>query len=179
MNRKTRFVMGLVVAVALLVALVPAMVQAEEQDDYYGYYGGAGWCHSGTYGSAALSDRTTLNKVAGVLGLTSAKLNARLRSGDTVADIAAEKKVDLQKVVDAALARHKDLLQRQVKSEYITQSRADAILGQMQEGTTTAFEEGYGSGYGFGGYGMGPGMMGGWGHMGGMMGGFGRGGWGW
>ncbi|MBI4317488.1 MAG: hypothetical protein HY675_03280 [Chloroflexi bacterium] len=180
MNGKTRFVMGLLVVVALLVAMVPAIVQAEEGDDYY--YDGSGWCHGGTYGAAGLSDRTTVSRVAGVLGVTSSRLNARLRAGDTVADIAAENGVPLQKAVDTALARHKDLLERQVKTGYVTESQADAILRVMQEETTVAFEDGYG--YGFGGYGMGPGMMGGWGHMGGMMGpgmmgGYGRGSWGW
>ena len=195
MNRKKRFVLGLVVVAALVLLIVPAVAMADEDDPYYDpYYDGAAWCHNGGYGATALSDRTSLNKVANTLGLTSAKLTARLRAGDTVADMAAEKNVDLQKVVDTALSRHEDLLQRQVTDGDITQTRADNILNLMRDELTTSFEEGFGGGYGFSGYGTG-GMMGGfggygaggYGHsgvmggygMGGMMGGFGRGGWGW
>ena len=187
MDRKTRFVLGLVVVAALVLLIVPAVATADEDDPFYD---GAGWCHNGAYGGAALSDRTSLNKVANTLGLTSSKLTARLRAGDTVADIAAEKGVDLSKVVDAALSRHEDLLQRQVKYGDITQTRADNILELMRDELTTAFEEGYGfggygtggmmggfGGYGAGGYGRG-GMMSGYG-MGGMMGSFGWGGRGW
>lgn len=201
METKTRIVLKLLVVMAVMAALVPSLALARpELDDFGGPWGyggwgaasyGPAWCHSGNYGATALTDRATLNRIAGALGLTSAKLTVRLRDGDAVADIASEKGVKLQPVVDAALARHKDIVRWRVEDGYVTQTEADAALQLMEEQLRAAFEQGLDQGFGsgpgyngyggtapFGGYGMGPGMMGGWGPMGGMMGGFwGRGGW--
>ena len=204
MKTTRRIVSRLLLAMAVVAALVPTLALAGPQFDDFGGpwgYGGWGavsygpaWCHSGDYGATALTDRATLNRIAGALGLTSAKLTARLRDGDTVADIASEKGVRLQPVVDAALSRHKDIVRWRVEDDYLTQIEADAVLQLMEEQLRAAFEQGLDQGFGsdpgyngyggysgpdgYRGYGMGPGMMGGWGPMGGMMGGFrGRGGW--
>lgn len=123
------------------------------------------------------------------MGLPPARLSARLRVGETVAEDAAERGVKLQRAVDAALSRYRDVVRWRVEDGYISRGQADELLQLMEEQLRVAFDRGRaqrcGPGYGyddFGGYGgyrPGPGMMGGWGPMGGMMVGSGPGRWGW
>lgn len=73
-------------------------------------------------------DNATLNRVAVVLGLTSADLTTQLQSGKTLAQVAKDKNVATDKVIEAILAPYKDQLQLRVKYGYITQAQADLSL---------------------------------------------------
>lgn len=69
-----------------------------------------------------------LRIIAETLNMSQQDLIAEFRSGKTVADVAAEKGVDLSTVVDALLARRMEQLQRAVDNGRLTQQQADAIL---------------------------------------------------
>ncbi len=73
-------------------------------------------------------DNATLNRVAVVLGITPAELTTQLQSGKTLAQVAKDKNVATDKVVEAILAPYKDQLQLRVKYGYITQAQADLSL---------------------------------------------------
>ena len=73
-------------------------------------------------------DNATLNRVATVLGITPAELTAQLQSGKTLAQVAKDKNVTTDKVVEAILAPYKDQLQLRVKYGYINQTQADLSL---------------------------------------------------
>jgi len=78
-------------------------------------------------------DNATLNRVAVVLGLTPAELTTQLQSGKTLAQLAKDKNVTSDKVVDAILAPHKDQLQLRVKYGYITQTQSDSYLATAKQ----------------------------------------------
>ncbi|GAB4439991.1 MAG: hypothetical protein Fur0044_36540 [Anaerolineae bacterium] len=118
------------------------------------------------------------------LGLTTTELQAELQAGKTIADVAAEKKVEVSTIVDAVVADRTEQLNELVANGQATQEEADAMLALMKANITRRINEAW-SGRGFGpgmmdggmgpGFGMGPGggrggMMGG---RGGMMGGWG------
>ena len=126
-----------------------------------------------TYGYGMMGGYN-LDGVAKLLGETRADVISQLQQRKTLAQLAEDKGVDRQKLVDALVAPYKDELQLRVKYEYITQDQADAQLQATTERINTAINTSWGSN-GNGGYwspwgnGFG-GMMGG---FGGMMGGFG------
>lgn len=118
------------------------------------------------------------------LGLTTTELQAELQAGKTIADVAAEKNVEVSTIVDAVVADRTEQLNELVANGQATQEEADAMLALMKANITRRINETW-SGRGFGpgmmdggmgpGFGMGPGggrggMMGG---RGGMMGGWG------
>jgi hypothetical protein len=68
---------------------------------------------------------------AQALGLTLDQLNAELRAGKTLAQIAQAKKLDPAKVYDAIQVAHKALLQQAVKDGKLTQVQADAMIARQ------------------------------------------------
>jgi hypothetical protein len=130
-------------------------------------------------------------QVADLLGTTIADLRAQLEAGRTLAEIAAERGVSLDQLIETVMAPYNDHLDIMVKYGYLTQDEALTLRQQARERLQTAMTSQYGDQgdrweymeemmdeYGHGGmmdeYGHG-GMMGGWGGMmggsGGMMGG--------
>jgi hypothetical protein len=100
------------------------------------------------------------------LSMTVEELQTQLKDGKTIADLAKEKGVDLQIIVDAFIAARQETLSQAVADGKITQAQADQMLENMREmvedhlnGEMPAFGPG-GCG-GFGGRG-GRGMMGAW-----------------
>jgi uncharacterized protein (DUF433 family) len=104
-----------------------------------------------------------LTSVATTLGMTEADLLKELQAGKSVADVAKEKGVALDKVVDAILAERAETLKQAVSSGYITQQQADSILANVKENLPQMLETKWGAGgMGFGGrHGLGRGMPGG------------------
>jgi hypothetical protein len=98
--------------------------------------------------------------VGDVLAIASAG-DAHRASGKTVAELAAEKNVPLQTLVDAAAAPDSDQLNAAVQAGPLTQAQADTLTQltrsriQAQLQTATSY-----------GFGYSPGMMGGRGMMG-------------
>lgn len=133
---------------------------------------GPGWMHGG-FGLGFNADwRSQMQgAVAKALGMTLDELNAQLRAGKTIAQIAQDKKIDLTKLHDDVQAAHKALIQQAVKDGKLTQAQADAMLQRMDTmdkyfdangGTCPGLAGGAGVGRGMmgGAFGPGRGMMG-------------------
>ena len=90
---------------------------------------------------------------AQVLGMTQADLVAALNTGKTIADVAKDKGVATDKIVDAFIAARKMALDQSVASGRLTQAQEDAMLAAMRTNATAqlsaAFQlRGYGAGTG-------------------------------
>lgn len=71
--------------------------------------------------------------LAAALGLSSSDLETELRSGKSLADIAKEHNVDLQKVKDTILANVKSELDSAVSAGQLTQSQADLAYQALSQ----------------------------------------------
>jgi len=118
------------------------------------------------WGMMGGSEDSLLAVAADKLGMTVDDLTAQLKDGKTVADLAQEKGVDLQTIVDAFVAARQEALSQAVTDGKITQEQADQMLENMRDmiedhlnGDMPRFGPG-GCG-GRGGFG-GRGMMGAW-----------------
>jgi hypothetical protein len=151
-----------VAAVGLLVlgsatAVLAAPYEADDTPQ-------AGWTcpgWSGSFGSYDPATNPTLGRIAEKLGVSATDLSKEMQAGKSVAEVAREKNVDLQAVVDLLVAPQKDMLAIRVKYGFLTQEQADLAARNMAEVTRTRLEA-----RGFFGGMMGGGMMG----RGGMMG---------
>ena len=76
--------------------------------------------------------RLGLDAAAGALGMTEDQLRTELQAGKSIADVATEKKVDLQKVSDAVLAAAKTEAAKAVADGKLTQTQADALIARLQ-----------------------------------------------
>jgi DNA-directed RNA polymerase specialized sigma subunit len=103
-----------------------------------------------------------LEIVAEKLGMTSDELMTELQAGKSIADVAAEKNVSVDTLVDAILAPRSDRLKEMVTNGRLTQEQADARLAEMKSKVTERLNQqglGQGSGQGMMG-GMGGGRLG-------------------
>lgn len=83
------------------------------------------------------------------LGMEPAELITELQSGKTVAQVAEEKGVALQTIVDAFLAPRAEQLTEMVNNGQLTQEQADALLAMMTANVTEHLTEAWSSrGYG-------------------------------
>lgn len=73
----------------------------------------------------------SLTTIANALTMTEADLQSALQAGKTVADLATEKGIALQTIVDALLAEQKTLLAQAVTDGRLTQEQADAKLAEL------------------------------------------------
>jgi hypothetical protein len=85
----------------------------------------------------------SVDAVAEVLGLDHDVLRDELRSGKTLADIAAEQGVEVQAVIDALVAEATSRLDDAVADDRITQEQADERLAELTERVTTMVNEGF------------------------------------
>jgi polyhydroxyalkanoate synthesis regulator phasin len=67
------------------------------------------------------------------LGMTASDLVTELRAGKSIADVAQEKGVDVQKITDAYLAQLGEQLSQAVEAGRLTQEQADSMLEQAKE----------------------------------------------
>ncbi len=161
------------VAATLGVGVTLAFAQGPTQPPAPGF--GPGWMHGGFSMNANWQNQMQ-GGVAKALGMTLDELNAQLRAGKTIAQIAQSKNIDLQKLHDDVQAAHKALLQQAVKEGKLTQAQADAMLQRM-DAMDKYFDANGGACPGLAGGALGTafagrGMMGGGFARGGMMGGF-------
>ena len=77
-----------------------------------------------------------LDAVSGLLGITSDELKTELRAGKSLAEIATEKGVDTQKVIDAIVAEMTEKVNEKVAEGKITQDQADRMLANAVERVT-------------------------------------------
>jgi hypothetical protein len=82
-----------------------------------------------------------LDTAATAIGITPDELRTALESGQSVADVAKSKNVEVQKVIDALVAERKTGLDQAVKDARLTQAEADERLAQATT-AVTAFVNG-------------------------------------
>lgn len=82
-----------------------------------------------------------LRAVTAVLGMASEELTSALRSGLTLADVAASKGVEVKKVIDAIIVDERTEIAKAVADARITQAEADELLSKV-EGHATAIVNG-------------------------------------
>ena len=131
--------LGVVVAVVAVVSLFAASTVANAQGPRDGWGG---------------PQRSLVAIAAQVLKMEQTELVAALNGGKTIADVAKEKGVALDKIVDAALAERADFLKTAVSAKRFTQAQADTMLAQMRTQITAQLSapfnpRGYGMGTGF------------------------------
>jgi hypothetical protein len=83
-----------------------------------------------------------LDAAATALGMTPAELRGQLDEDTTIADVAAAKNVEVQKVIDAMVADAKAHLDQAVTDGRLTQAEADAKKADLTERITTLVNEG-------------------------------------
>ncbi len=155
MNKKWGIVLGAVVAVGLIASVLVGGALAQ-----------------GTTTQAQASQLKAgpadgMNDIATLLGMTPDQIWAERVQGKTLADIAKDKGVDTQKLVDALVASQKTMLDQAVTDNRLTQAQADKWLKWYEQAAALQLTEPYGPGFGFGGM---PGGRGGRGGPGGMHG---------
>ena len=111
-----------------------------------------------------------MSDIATLLGMTRDQIWAERVQGKTLADLAKEKGVDTQKLVDALVASQKTRLDQAVTDGRVTQDQADKWLAWYAQSAALQLTEPYGPGFGMGGMRGGPGGHGGPGGPGGMRG---------
>ncbi len=165
------------VAVVVLVSLFALAGVASAQGPQPGGRGGmGGW---------GGPQNSLIAVAANVLGVDQATLVSTLNSGKTIADVAKDKGIALDKIVETFLAPRVEYLKNAVTAGRLTQAQADAWLATMKTNVTAQLNakftpRGYGMGTGFvdannDGVCDNCGTGGGMGRMGGMMGGQRRG----
>jgi hypothetical protein len=108
---------------------------------------------------------TNVTIIADALGITQDELQTALNSGKTISDLAEEKGVSVDSLVDTIIQSRKVDLEQAVTDGKITQEQMDYMLENMESHITVMIEDGsYGPQNGRG---RGMGMMGGMGrgHM--------------
>lgn len=100
----------------------------------------------------------TLDPVAKALGISVADLKADLAKGQSIADIAKAKNVDLNKVIDALVAEATTRIDQAVTDKHLTQAQADKIKAGLKTEITNQVNNGFPKmptgpmgGFGFGG----------------------------
>ncbi|MEO8363478.1 MAG: hypothetical protein ABI570_03740, partial [Ilumatobacteraceae bacterium] len=86
--------------------------------------------------------RPDLSNLAIVLGLSTSELQTQLRSGKTLAEIAAAQSVDVANVIDAIVADAKSKLAAEVSSGDLTQAEADSRLAEITTKVTDMVNNG-------------------------------------
>ena len=89
-------------------------------------------------GALRQADKT----IADALGMTVNDFNAALKSGKTVAQLAQEKGVSLDTLVNAVTAKRTQQLQKAVQDVKLTQEQADKALNALKTGVTQWFQTG-------------------------------------
>lgn len=74
-----------------------------------------------------------LDTAAQALGMTADELHTALESGQTLAQIAQSKGVDVQKVIDAIVDDAKAHIQQEVTDGHLTQEQADAKIAELSQ----------------------------------------------
>ncbi len=152
MNSKwTKFGM---LAVALLVGLMLVATTASAQGPGNGPRGGGRGMRGGMgYGLGGPSD-SLVAIAAKTLGIEQTALVSALNDGKTIADVAKDKGVALDKIVDAVVADRAERLKSAVTAGQMTQAQADDWLAQIKTNVTAQLSakftpRGYGPGTGF------------------------------
>jgi hypothetical protein len=132
--------------------------------DHFGGRGPGGPGQPGLGAGLGRIGGIVLEPVAKALGISTDELKTDLAKGQSVADIAKAKNVDLNKVIDALVADATARIDKAVTDKHLTQDQADKIKAALRTKITdlvnNGFPKGPKDGFGFGGrrHGRGPGM---------------------
>ncbi|WP_421119233.1 hypothetical protein ACE2AJ_17985 [Aquihabitans daechungensis] len=99
----------------------------------------------GGFGHGGMRERmgARLEAAAEALGISEDDLKTELKAGKTLAEVAEEKGVDKQKVIDALVADAKARTAEAVEAGKITQEQADEHLANVTERITKMVDEGF------------------------------------
>ena len=123
---------GVAVALALAIVLVPSAF-AQGPRGAYGPGAGTGPGSGPGYGRGMGGPQSSLVAVAAQqLNMTQADLVAQLKSGKTIAQVAADKQVAGDKIADAFVATRVERLTAVVAAGRLTQAQADAQLATIK-----------------------------------------------
>ena len=149
---KTWLKVGAIAAVVAVVSLIAVSASAFAQTPLAG--GGPGG-RGGIGGGMGLGgpQNSLVATAAQVFGMPQTDLVATLNSGKTIADVAKDKGVATEKILDAFIAARKTALDQSVASGRLTQAQADTMLATMKTNVaaqlSAAFQpRGYGDGTG-------------------------------
>ena len=96
-----------------------------------GQSGTPGDCAGGMHGGPGGMGADDVTSAAKALGMTEADLTTALQGGQTIADVASSKGVDVQTVIDAMVKAEKAEIQAQVDAGTITQAQADQRIADL------------------------------------------------
>lgn len=85
------------------------------------------------HGKIGFGGKLDLTAVSTVLGVTADELQTSLQGGKSLADVAKDKKVDVQKVIDSVAASITRQINQAVKDGKLTQAEADKRLADVSE----------------------------------------------
>lgn len=177
MNKKLRIVIPVVAGVlAISAGIGVAAAKTSGQNAVYQPFG-----HYQIISASADTDNTTgpwhcgfggmmgygagsqvTPPVATLLGTTVADLEIQLNSGKTLADIAGDKGISREQLIQTIIAPYSDHLDIMVKYGYLTREQANNLLQQARERAQATITSTFQGDDDYG-----------WGHMGGMMNGWG------
>ena len=131
-------VVVLLVAVAALASVALAQGPTEEYGSGYrmGPGNALGRASFGMGPRWGGSENSPIAVIAEKLGMTTEELIAELQAGKTVAQVAEERGVALDTIVDALVALHAERLAEAVAAGRLTQEQADAILTTLKDHIT-------------------------------------------
>ena len=166
MSKKLGIVLGAVMAVGLITSLVAGGASAQGTTPQSQATPQASRPKAGPADGAPGG----MNDVAELLGMTLDQIWAERVQGKTLADLAKEKGVDTQQLVDALVTSQKTMLDQAVTDNHITQAQADKWLEWYKQAAALQLTEPYGLGFGLGAPSGVRGGPGGHGGLGGMRG---------
>jgi len=158
---------GIALAVVVAIALAPAVLAqgsvggfgpGQAQGRMLGGGPGSGMGRrggmSGMNGQFGGPQQSLITVAADTLGLTQADLIGQLQSGKTIAQVASDKNVALETIVDAFVATRQAQMAQAVTAGPMTQAQADAMLATMKANVTARLSQpwspqGPGAGAGF------------------------------
>jgi hypothetical protein len=126
-----RISMGMLAAIVALVSVLTVSSVAFAQGPG-GQSSGGNEC-GGVAGRWGGSTNSLVAVAADVLGMEQADLVAELQTGKTIAQVAQERGVDPQTIVDAFIAIRAEILAEAVANGCITQEQADLMLEHLAE----------------------------------------------
>ena len=145
MNKKLGMVVGAIMAVGLIASVVAGAALAQGNTPAQATPQAAQQPKAGPPGPRP-SDG--MDDIAELLGMTRDEIWAARVQGKTLADLAKEKGVDTQKLVDALVASQKTMLDQAVTDNRLTQAQADKWLEWYKQAAALQLTEPYGPGLG-------------------------------
>ncbi len=115
------------------------------------------------FGGKPFGAEEKFDAAAKALGITTDELRTARRDGKTIADVAKDKNVDVDKVIDAMVGAAQARIDQAKADRKISQDQADRLTANLKDRITKLVNGEFAAGPGGPGHGPGPGF---WGHRG-------------